>query len=73
MLFTSDSAYKFKNISGAVLGMAIIFLGLITMQNGVAPLANEPWFKDTIEYAQGSYLLDFIIVAGLTLLVQSSL
>jgi len=73
LLFTSDGAYKFRNISGAVLGMAILFLGLLTMQNGVAPLANEPWFKETIEFAQGSYLLAFVIGAGLTLLVQSSL
>ena len=73
LLFTSDSAYKFKNISGAVLGMAILFLGLITMQNGVAPLSSEPWFKESIEFAQGSYLLAFAIGALLTLLVQSSL
>ena len=73
LLFTSDNAYKFKNISGAVLGMAILFLGLIMMQNGVAPLADEPWFKETIEFAQGSYFFAFIIGGVLTLLVQSSL
>jgi len=73
LLFTSDNAYRFKNISGAVLGMAILFLGLITMQNGVAPLSYEPWFKDAIEFAQGSYFLAFIIGGALTLLVQSSL
>ncbi len=73
LLFTSDNAYKVKNISGAVLGMAILFLGLITMQNGVAPLADELWFKESIEFAQGSYFLAFTIGALLTLLVQSSL
>ncbi len=73
LFYTNDKAYKFRNISGAVLGMAILFLGLITMQNGVAPLSNEPWFKDSIEFAQGSYFLAFIIGAALTLLVQSSL
>ncbi len=73
LLFTSDRAYKFKNISRAILGMAFLFLGLITMQNGVAPLATEPWFKDTIEYAQGSYFLAFFIGTALTILVQSSL
>ncbi len=73
LLFTSDNAYRFKNISGAVLGMAILFLGLITMQNGVAPLANEPWFKDVIAQAQGSFMLAFVIGTALTLLMQSSL
>ncbi len=73
LLFTSDNAYRFKNISGAVLGMALLFLGLITMQNGVAPLANEPWFKDIIAYSHGSFMLAFVIGALLTLLMQSSL
>ncbi len=73
LLYTSDSAHKFKNISGAVLGMAFLFLGLTIMQNGVAPLSTEPWFKETIGFAHGSFLLAFAIGAGLRLLVQSSL
>jgi len=73
LIFTSDSAYKFKNISGAVLGMAILFLGLTMMQNGVAPLSTAIWFKETIAYAHGSYLLAFVIGAALVLLMQSGL
>ncbi len=73
LLFTSDSAYKFKNISGAVLGMAILFLGLTIMQNGVAPLSDAVWFKETIAYAHGSFVLAFIIGAALRLLMQSGL
>ncbi len=73
LLFTSDSAYRFKNISGAVLGMAILFLGLTIMQNGVAPLSDATWFKETIAYAHGSYALAFVIGAVLRLLMQSGL
>ena len=73
LLYTNDKAHKFKSISGAILGMAFLFLGLTIMQNGVAPLSSEPWFKDAIVFAHGSLLLAFVIGAGLRLLVQSSL
>jgi len=73
LIYTSDSAYKYKNLAGAILGMSLLILGLITMQGGVAPLADAPWFKEIIAYAEGSFLLAFIIGATLTLLVQSSM
>ena len=73
LIYTSDSAYKYKNLAGAILGMSLLILGLITMQGGVTPLADAPWFKEIIAYAEGSFLLAFIIGAALTLLVQSSM
>lgn len=72
-LYTNYSARRLRTVAGAVFGIGLLFLGLNTMQAGVAPLADAPWFEAALQWTRGSYVLGFIIGAALSFLVQSSL
>lgn len=72
LLFTSGKGQKLRTVSGALFGIALLYLGLSIMQESVAPLTKMHWFKDVISWTQGSYFLGFVIGAALSFLVQSS-
>ena len=71
--FTNDKARNYRNITGAVFGISMLFLGLNMMQEGVAPLAETEWFAQVLRWTMGSWMLGFAIGAILSLLVQSSI
>ena len=72
-LYTNYKSRGLRTIAGAAFGIAMLFLGLNTMQTGVAPLTNAPWFEGALQWTRGSYVLGFLIGATLSFLVQSSL
>ena len=61
-----------KSIAGALFGMGMLFLGLATMQDGVAPLAQSEMFEEVLKWTLGYYMVGFAIGLGLAVLVQSS-
>ena len=60
-----------KNIGQVLLGMGMLFIGMNTMTNAVAPLQNEPWLQDLFT-AFSNPLLGMAVGAGITALLQSS-
>ena len=73
IVFTNDKARAFKTIAAVFLGISMLFLGLNTMQEGVAPLTQAVWFEELLQWTKGNYILGFIIGAAMSFLVQSSL
>ena len=73
IVYTNDKARAFRNIAGALLGISMLFLGLSTMQEGVAPLAQTEWFEGLLQWTRGNYILGFVIGAVMSFVVQSSL
>ena len=73
IVYTNDRARAFRTVAGALLGISMLFLGLETMQEAVAPLARTEWFEELLEWGSGSYLLGIAIGAALSFFVQSSL
>jgi phosphate:Na+ symporter len=73
IVYTNDKARAFRTVAGALLGISMLFLGLNTMQAGVAPLAQTEWFEGLLQWTQGNYILGFIIGAAMSFVVQSSL
>lgn len=61
-----------KSIAGALFGMGLLFLGLATMQDGVAPMAQSEMFEEVLKWTHGHYMVGFAIGVGLAVLVQSS-
>ncbi len=60
-----------KNIGQVLLGMGMLFIGMNTMTQSVAPLQNEPWLQDLFT-AFSNPLLGMAVGAAITALLQSS-
>ncbi|MEM7444812.1 MAG: Na/Pi symporter [Pseudomonadota bacterium] len=73
LLYSSDRARALRSAAGTVFGIALLFFGLGTMQEGVAPLAQTEWFSYLLEWTHDAYLLGFAVGIVLSILVQSSL
>ena len=71
--YTNDRARAFRTIAGVVFGVSLLFFGLNTMQEGVAPLSQTAWFEGLLGWTKGNYLLGFAIGAALSFVVQSSI
>ncbi len=71
--YTNDKARAFRPIAGALFGISLLFFGLNTMQEGVAPLSQTAWFEGLLGWTKGNYLLGFAIGAALSFVVQSSI
>jgi phosphate:Na+ symporter len=72
-LYTNYKARGLRPIAGAAFGIGMLFLGLNTMQTGVAPLTSAPWFEGALQWTKDSYVLGFLVGATLSFVVQSSL
>ncbi len=68
--FSSGRKYKF--IGEGLLGLGLIFLGLVLMKDAVAPLKDMAWFKSLLEMAVQNPLLGVLAGVILTGIVQSS-
>ena len=71
-MLASHRAVRYRTMAVALFGMGMMILGFLLLKESVAPLANYPWFTDTVEWAGGSPFL--CLAAGLVLcvIVQSS-
>ncbi len=67
----SERASKYRPIAASFFGGAMIILGLVLLKDSAAPLVDQPWFAETVEWTGGSLLLAFLVPALLTTIVQS--
>ncbi|WP_028571058.1 Na/Pi cotransporter family protein [Desulfonatronum lacustre] len=70
--FNLDRSSRFRHLIGALLGVALLFLGLQFIKQGAAPLREMQAVRDLLELGADSYLMVFGIGAALTLVAQSS-
>ncbi|MDX9766231.1 MAG: Na/Pi symporter [Ectothiorhodospiraceae bacterium] len=70
--FNVDKSSRFRHLAGALLGIALLFLGLQFIKDGAAPLRELEIVREFLTLAANSYFLVFIIGAALTLVAQSS-
>lgn len=62
---------KGKDLAEIFIGFGLLFLGISTMSNGLAPLSKEPWFRNIILNLNNPFIG---VLAGLflTTIIQSS-
>ncbi|HEY4417605.1 MAG TPA: Na/Pi symporter [Verrucomicrobiae bacterium] len=70
--FNLDRSNRFRNVINALLGLGLLFLGLILIKTGAAPLNQIEWFTRFLAYTKSSYLLAFVIGGFFTFIAQSS-
>lgn len=70
--FQLDRSARYRHMVGGLLGIGMLFLGLIFMKAGAAPLKEISWFTQFLAYTKNSYLLAFIVGGFLTFIAQSS-
>ena len=72
VVLVSERTVRYRPLAASIFGAAMAIFGLIVLKDAVAPLANEPWFMDSIKGTGHSLELSFLVAFLLTLLVQSS-
>ncbi|WP_142847384.1 Na/Pi symporter [Telmatospirillum sp. J64-1] len=70
--FGLDRSARWRHAVGALLGLALLFLGLDMVKASAAPLREMEEVRDVIAFTAGSGLLAFLAGAVLTLIAQSS-
>ncbi|MCX8521309.1 MAG: Na/Pi symporter, partial [Rhodoferax sp.] len=70
--FDVEKSDRFRHAAAALLGLALLFLGLMLMKSGAAPLKELRAVRTLLEIAATSYVLVFLLGLSITLLVQSS-
>ena len=70
--FNIDKSDRYRHIAAALLGAALLFLGLNFIKQGAAPLRELQGVRDLLSLAAQSYGLVFMLGAGLALIAQSS-
>ena len=68
----SEKGLRYRAGAASVVGIAMMFFGLVLIKNAAAPLAAEPWFEEILIWSGGSLLLSFLAAAVLTFIMQSS-
>ena len=71
-MVASERFSKYRTIAASFLGGAMIILGLVLLREAAAPLADQPWFRHSMEESGNSLILAFAVAALLTFAVQSS-
>ena len=67
-----EKSSRWRHPAGALLGMALLFLGLQFIKNGAAPLRELPAARDLLQLAGQYGVLLFLVGAAITLVLQSS-
>jgi phosphate:Na+ symporter len=73
LIYSRDQAGGIRATAGAAFGVGLLFLGLNTTQTGIAPIAEMPWFEETLAATRGSYLLGLLVGLVLSFITQSGL
>ena len=71
VLVSERSLRNYRPIAASCFGVAMIVLGLVTLVDAAAPLADDAWFGEMLEWGVHSLLLTFLVSALLTAIVQS--
>ena len=72
VLVVSERAIKFRDIGGALFGLALLFVGLGLVKQSAASLAGQGVFDEFLEVAGVSLWITFLGAAVLCFIVQSS-
>ena len=67
-----ESLARYRAIAMAVLGATLVLIGLMLIKETAAPLAETPWFHDTLEGARNSLTIALLVSAALSFAVQSA-
>ena len=70
--FDVEKSDRFRHPAAALLGLALLFLGLMLIKSGAAPLKEMQAVRTLLEIAATSYGLVFLVGMSITLVVQSS-
>ena len=73
VMLVSERSVSYRPLAGGLFGAAMVVFGLIVLKDAVAPLANEPWFSESISNTRHSLELAFLVAILLTALVQSAI
>ena len=73
LVYSRDQAGGIRATAGAAFGVGLLFLGLSTTQTGIAPLAEMPWFEETLAATRGSFMLGMLVGMVLSFITQSGL
>lgn len=68
----SERAAGYRPIAASFFGGAMMILGLVLLKDSAAPMTEQPWFGEMVEWTGESLLLAFLVAALLTSIVQSS-
>ncbi|MGR3500917.1 Na/Pi symporter [Pseudaestuariivita sp.] len=60
-----------RPIAHGLFGLGLLFLGIGFIQSNAAPLVEQPWMAETLAESRSSYVLMFLIGAGMCILAQS--
>ncbi|MBU4174183.1 MAG: Na/Pi cotransporter family protein [Actinobacteria bacterium] len=67
-----STSRKFKFTGEGILGLGLLFLGMVLMKDAVHPLGEMAWFLSLIDFATHNPFLGVLFGAVLTAIVQSS-
>jgi len=67
-----DKSPRYRNLTGALLGIGLLFLGLDLIKSGASALKEFEALRHFLDYSQHSYALVFIAGALVTFVAQSS-
>ena len=72
VVMISERAAGYRPIAASFFGGAMMILGLILLKDSAAPMTEQSWFGEMVEWTGTSLLLAFLVAATLTAIVQSS-
>ncbi len=72
ILYAFGSRHK-EHVTGAAIGVGLLFLGFQIMRDGAAQIETQAWFVHFVEATAGAPLLAFLAGMVLTILAQSSI
>lgn len=70
--FNIEKSSRYRHVAAALLGVALLFLGLDFIKQGAAPLRELQAVRDLLGLAAQSYGLVFMLGVGLAIVAQSS-
>lgn len=70
--FDRDRSPRMRNLSRALLGVGLLFLGLMFIKQGAYPLSELPWVGDLMELSGQSLLIAFASGAVLAVVAHSA-
>lgn len=72
VVVVSDRMSRYRPLAASLFGMGMIVFGLVLLKESAAPLAEQPWFGEIMQWSSGSLVLSFLAAALLAFIVQSS-
>jgi phosphate:Na+ symporter len=66
-----DRTIRLQVLLQFLMGLALLFLGILLIKSGAGPMAAMPWFRDALKESSGSIILLFLAGTLLTVAAQS--